>query len=43
MEDDNPAVRELRIHGVPVEVGDDNPATRVLTAHGLTSATVRAG
>jgi len=43
VEDDNPAVRELRAHGVPVEVGDDNPATRVLTAHGLTSATVRAG
>jgi hypothetical protein len=41
--DENPAVRELRAHGVPVEVGDDNLATRVLRAHGLTSATVRAG
>ena len=43
VEEDNPAVRELRTHGVPVEVGDDNPAARVLHAHGLTSATVRAG
>jgi Clp amino terminal domain, pathogenicity island component len=43
VEEDNPAVRELRTHGVPVEVGDDNPAARVLRAHGLTSATVRAG
>ena len=32
VEEDNPAVRELRIHGVPVEVGDDNPAARVLGA-----------
>ena len=43
VEDDNPAVRELRTHGVPVEVGDDNLAARVLRAHGLNSATVRAG
>jgi hypothetical protein len=43
VEEDNPAVRELRAHGVPVEVGDDNLAARVLRAHGLTSATVRAG
>jgi Clp amino terminal domain, pathogenicity island component len=43
VEEDNPAVRELRAHGVPVEVGDDNLAARVLRAHGLTWATVRAG
>ena len=43
VEEDNPAVRELRAHGMPVEVGDDNLAARVLRAHGLTSATVRAG
>ena len=43
VEDDTPAVTELRAHGVPVEVGDDNPAARILHAHGLTSATVRAG
>jgi Clp amino terminal domain, pathogenicity island component len=43
VEEDNPAVRELRTHGVPVEVGDDNPAARVLHAHGLTWETVRAG
>ena len=43
VEEDNPAVRELRGHGVPVEVGDDKLAARVLRAHGLTWATVRAG
>ena len=43
VEEDNPAVRELRTHGVPVEVGDDNLAARVLHAHGLTWETVRAG
>jgi Clp amino terminal domain, pathogenicity island component len=43
VEEDTPAVRELRAHGVPVDVGDDNLAARVLRAHGLTSATVRAG
>jgi len=43
VEEDNPPVRELRTHGVPVEVGDDNPAARVLHAHGLTWETVRAG
>jgi hypothetical protein len=43
VEDDNPAVRELRAHGVHLEVGDDNPAAGVLRAHGLTSETVRAG
>jgi hypothetical protein len=43
VDDDNPAVRELRAHGLDVRVGDDNPATRVLHAHGLSSATVRAG
>ena len=43
VEEDNPAVRELRTHGVPVEVGDDNLAARVLHAHGLTWASVRAG
>jgi hypothetical protein len=43
VEEDNPAVRELRAAGVPVELGDDNPAARVLRAHGLTWETVRAG
>ena len=43
VEDDTPAVTELRTHGVPVEVGDDNLATRVLGAHRLTWAAVRAG
>jgi hypothetical protein len=43
VEDDTPAVRELRAHGLEVEVGDANPATRVLHAHGLNAATVRAG
>jgi hypothetical protein len=43
VEDDNPAVTELRAHGLEVEVGDANPATRVLHAHGLSSATVQAG
>jgi Clp amino terminal domain, pathogenicity island component len=43
VEEDNPAVRELHTHGVPVEVGDDNLAARVLHAHGLTWETVRAG
>jgi hypothetical protein len=43
VEDDNPAVNELRAHGVALAVGDGNPATRVLHAHGLTSETVRAG
>jgi Clp amino terminal domain, pathogenicity island component len=41
VEDDNPAVRELRVAGVHLDV--DNPAARVLRAHGLTSETVRAG
>ena len=43
VEDDNPAVREFRAHGLELAVGDDNPATRVLHAHGLNAATVRAG
>jgi Clp amino terminal domain, pathogenicity island component len=43
VEDDTPAVTELRAHGVHLEVGDDNPAARVLHAHGLNAATVRAG
>jgi hypothetical protein len=43
VEENNPAVRELRAHGVPVEGGDDNLAALVLHAHGLNSATVRAG
>ncbi len=43
VEDDNPAVREIRAHGLELEVGDANPATRVLHAHGLNAATVRAG
>jgi ClpA/ClpB-like protein len=43
VEEDNPAVRELRAAGVDLEVGDDNPAARVLHAHGLTWETVRAG
>jgi hypothetical protein len=42
VEEDNPAVRELRAHGVPVEVGDDNLAARVLRAHGLTLDQLRA-
>jgi Clp amino terminal domain, pathogenicity island component len=41
VEDDNPAVRELREVGLDLEV--DNPAARVLRTHGLNSATVRAG
>jgi len=42
VEDDNPAVGEMRAHGVNlVEV--DNPAARVLRAHGLSWETVRAG
>ena len=41
VEEDNPAVRELREHEVPLDV--DNAAARVLRAHGLDSATVRAG
>jgi Clp amino terminal domain, pathogenicity island component len=43
VEDDTPAVTELRAHGVHLEVGDDNPAARVLHAHGLNAATVWAG
>jgi hypothetical protein len=43
VEDDNPAVGEVRAHGVNLEIGDDNPAARVLRAHGLNSETVRAG
>jgi Clp amino terminal domain, pathogenicity island component len=44
VEEDNPAVRELRAaDGVDLEVGDDNLAARVLHAHGLTWDTVRAG
>jgi Clp amino terminal domain, pathogenicity island component len=43
VEDDTPAVSELRADGLEVEVGDDTPAARVLRAHGLNAATVRAG
>jgi Clp amino terminal domain, pathogenicity island component len=43
LEEDNPAVRELRAHGLDLDVGDDNPAARVLRAHGLDLETVRAG
>ena len=34
VEDENPAVRELRAHGMPVEVGDDN-LTRLEDSFGL--------
>jgi Clp amino terminal domain, pathogenicity island component len=43
VEDDHPTVRELRAHGVKLDVGGNNPAARVLRAHGMSSATVRAG
>jgi hypothetical protein len=41
VENDTPAVRELRAAGVHLDV--DNPAARVLRTHGLNSETVRAG